>query len=46
MCDARTAGSDGDPFPALRGKPDQHVFDNLITRTPTGFRDHEEEVLQ
>ncbi len=38
-------GPDGDPYPAMYGKPDQPVLDRLVQQTATYFREREAAVL-
>jgi D-psicose/D-tagatose/L-ribulose 3-epimerase len=38
-------GPGGDPYPAMNGKPDPTLLDELVTQTARYFREREEEVM-
>lgn len=38
-------GPGGDPYPAMHGKPDKKLLDEMVRQTATCFREREEEVL-
>jgi D-psicose/D-tagatose/L-ribulose 3-epimerase len=38
-------GPGGDPYPAMHGKPDKKLLDEMVRQTATYFRQREEEVL-
>jgi len=38
-------GSGGDPYPAMYGKPDKKILDQMVQRTASYFRSREEAVL-
>lgn len=39
-------GPGGDPYPAMFGKTDKAVLDNMVRQTTTYFREREEELLR
>ena len=42
---AEPLGPGGDPYPAMNGKPDKQVLDQLVGQTARYFREREEAVL-
>jgi sugar phosphate isomerase/epimerase len=38
-------GPGGDPYPAMHGKPDKKLLDEMVRQTATYFRQREEEIL-
>jgi D-psicose/D-tagatose/L-ribulose 3-epimerase len=38
-------GPGGDPYPAMHGKPDKKLLDEMVRQTATYFREREEEIL-
>src|ERR1700742_5342728 len=38
-------GPGGDPYPAMHGKPDKNLLDEMVRQTATYFRKREEEIL-
>lgn len=38
-------GPGGDPYPAMHGKPDKKLLDEMVRQTATYFREREEELL-